>query len=88
MIAELLQNVNKPPPMTDSMVMYDASISLVNSRTAWLGSSYVCGSMYVLMPPGGVNNGIVTVATKQRVIPTVQRRYSQARPTLASVESA
>lgn len=50
-----------PPPMTDSIVMWDASISRVNSRTAWLGSSYVWGSTYVLYDPGGGNKGTVAV---------------------------
>lgn len=39
-----------PTPMTFSILMQDASISLANSRTAWLGSSYVKGSTYVLTP--------------------------------------
>lgn len=32
--------------MMASMVICEASISLVNSFTAWFGSSYVCGSTY------------------------------------------
>lgn len=39
-----------PTPMTFSIFMHEASISLANSRTAWLGSSYVKGSTYVLTP--------------------------------------
>lgn len=33
-----------PAPTTLSMAIQDASSSLANSCTAWLGSSYVCGS--------------------------------------------
>jgi len=33
-----------PAPTTLSMDILEASSSLANSCTAWLGSSYVCGS--------------------------------------------
>lgn len=39
-----------PTPITFSIFMQEASISLANSLTAWFGSSYVKGSTYVLTP--------------------------------------
>ena len=39
-----LIDTDLPTPMTFSILMHDASISLANSLTAWLGSSYVKGS--------------------------------------------
>lgn len=38
---------HSPAPITRSMVIQETSISLANSWTAWLGSSYVWGSIYV-----------------------------------------
>lgn len=37
-------------PMTFSILIQEASISLANSLTAWFGSSYVKGSTYILTP--------------------------------------
>lgn len=51
---------NSPPPMTLSIRILEASISLAKSLTAWLGSSYVWGWMYVLLP------GSLTVEVENR----------------------
>lgn len=64
----MLLSVNLP--IIASMVIYDASISLANSLTAWLGSSYVCGSMYDLdvVEPTCVNRGVVTVKRTWHIV--------------------
>lgn len=44
---QVVINFNLPAPITLSIRMLETSISLAKSRTAWLGSSYVCGWIYV-----------------------------------------
>lgn len=63
-----------PTPMTFSILMQDASISLANSRTAWLGSSYVKGSTYVLTP-------------KEQTHDRVTKHFSEANNKLKSTNT-
>lgn len=59
---------NSPPPIIASIVICEASISFVNSLTAWFGSSYVCGSTYDRDVAQLVNKGVATENVELTII--------------------
>lgn len=74
------QFLHSPVPITRSMHMDEGSISLANSSTAWVGSSYVSGSTYVLIPENGTGKRrktldtyyVTTTSCEQRRCPKVR----------------